>query len=234
MLLSYRRHVNPISYRDTCPVYPTPMMESFTILCIGDSHTAGFPHYDPLMGGNPESSYQFWMKKELSRINPESNYSLINEGICGDTSQGIVMRLLPALKAGAYHLVILAGGTNDLGMIDAEQVFANLRQGFDACRNHSIPLIASSIPPISLAAYVPGVIALNSKIKAYAERCQGLSFADWFGALQDERGFLDDRYDSGDGVHLSVAGYKCIGLLLAPLVLQRVNRLVTNQICSRK
>jgi lysophospholipase L1-like esterase len=30
-------------------------------------------------------------------------------------------------------------------------------------------------------------------------------------------------FNSGDGIHLSVAGYQCIGQLLAPLVKQSIN-----------
>ena len=52
-------------------------MKTITILCIGDSHTAGFPDYDPFMGGDPESSYQFWLTSELINLNPAVNYHLL-------------------------------------------------------------------------------------------------------------------------------------------------------------
>jgi lysophospholipase L1-like esterase len=193
-------------------------MKTITILCIGDSHTAGFPDYDPFMGGDPESSYQYWLNRELSKTQPAADYLLINEGACGDTSAGIVHRLQQALKTRGYDLVILAGGTNDLGLTNGDQVFYNLKQGYEACMKHSIPVIAPSIPPISFAEIVPQVIALNNAIQSYASLKHHILFADWFTALQDDRGFLADIYNSGDGIHLSVAGYKCIGQLLAPLV----------------
>ena len=193
-------------------------MKTITILCIGDSHTAGFPDYDPFMGGDPESSYQFWLTKELMNLNPAVKYQLINEGMCSDTSRGIVQRLLPSLRKQSYDLVIITGGTNDLGLNNSGQVFSNFKQGYEACMNYCIPVIAPAIPPISFAEIVPQVIALNKAIQTYASQNQHIVFADWFKALQDDRGFLDDIYDSGDGIHLSVAGYKCIGQLLAPLV----------------
>ena len=83
-------------------------MDSPEILCIGDSHTAGFPGFDPMIGGNSESSYQFWLKKGLIETRSNINYNIINEGICGDTSHGIVLRLLYALQTMQYELVILA------------------------------------------------------------------------------------------------------------------------------
>ena len=193
-------------------------MKTITILCIGDSHTAGFPDFDPFMGGDPESSYQFWMTKELKNLNPAVKYQLINEGMCGDTSRGIVQRLLQSLRKQPYDLVILEGGTNDLSLSNGDQVFNNLKQGYKACIQNNIPVIAPAIPPISFAEIVPQVIALNNAIQTYASQNHHVLFADWFHALQDDRGFLADIYNSGDGIHLSVAGYKCIGQLLAPLI----------------
>ncbi len=193
-------------------------MKTVTLLCIGDSHTAGFPNYDPFMGGDPESSYQFWLTQELLRIHPDIQYQLINEGRCGDTSQGIVLRLLQSLKTARYDLIILAGGTNDLGLASGEQVFKNLKYGYAACLQQNIPVIAPSVPPVNLTEYMPKVTALNKRIQAYTSHNHALLFADWFRALQDERGFLADDYNAGDGVHLSIAGYRRIGLFMAPLV----------------
>ncbi len=194
------------------------MTDTLRILCIGNSHTAGFPDYDPLMGGDPESSYQLWLKKGLIEIQPGKEYHIINEGTCGDTSRGIVSRFLHTLKITHYDLVILAGGTNDLGMIGEKQVFKNLQEGYEACRERETPLIAPSIPPISLNEYASRVINANHAIKAYTAKFPDVFFADWFGTLKDEQGFLEDSCNSGDGIHLSVEGYKKIGLLLVPIV----------------
>jgi len=193
-------------------------MESFTILCIGDSHTAGFPDFDPLMGGNPESSYQFWLYKGLKTNLPEKEFRLINQGMCGDTAQGIVRRLLSTVSTTRCDLVILAGGTNDLGMLGENQIFTNLQEGYNAVKARHIPLVAPSIPPISLDAYVGRVTRLNRAIEAYARSCEKVFFADWYGALKDAAGFLDERYNAGDGVHLSIEGYERIGSLMVPLV----------------
>ena len=195
-------------------------VKSFTVLCMGDSHTAGYPGYDPLMGGNPESSYQFWLREGLLRKHPKQEFRLVNQGLCGDTSRGIVARLFHTLETVRCDLAILAGGTNDLGMMREEQVIKNLKEGYDACRDRKIPLIAPSIPPICLEGYNAGVKKINRAIEDYASTFRTVFFADWFGALKDEDGHLADRFDAGDGVHLSITGYERIGTLLVPLVCQ--------------
>jgi lysophospholipase L1-like esterase len=193
-------------------------MKSSTILCIGDSHTAGFPDYDPQMGGDPASSYQFWLSEGLLGQLPEHQFSLINEGMCGDTSRGIVTRLLRHLKDVRCDAVILAGGTNDLGMTSDAHIIRNLTEGYDACRDRGIPLIATTIPPINLEGYGAHLATINLAIKKYVSTTSGVSLADWFGVLKDDEGFLAAGYDAGDGVHLSVAGYKAVGTLMVPLV----------------
>ena len=193
-------------------------MERYTILCIGDSHTAGYPDFDPLMGGTPESSYQFWLHNGLEKERPEKDFKLLNQGMCGDTSRGIVRRLLSSLTTTPCDLVVLAGGTNDLGMIGVNQIFANLEEGYNAVRKRHLPLVVPSIPPISIAGYVERVTRLNHAIEAYACSWENVFFSDWFGALKDTDGFLEERYNAGDGVHLSIEGYECIGSLLVPLV----------------
>ncbi|MCK5421503.1 MAG: hypothetical protein KAJ08_05030, partial [Deltaproteobacteria bacterium] len=79
-------------------------------------------------------------------------------------------------------------------------------------------LIAPSIPPISLKEYIPKIIKANNAIEAYTAKFQNVFFADWFGVLKDKQGFLGDNYNSGDGIHLSVEGYKRIGSLLVPII----------------
>jgi lysophospholipase L1-like esterase len=194
------------------------MVDTFTMLCMGNSHTAGFPDHDPWMGGDPTSSYQFWLNKGLVQKWPDTEFTLINEGMCGATSRGIVTRLFRALQKVSCNLVILAGGTNDLGMVGEKSIIANLEQGYELCREKKIPLIITTIPPISLHQYTTSVTLLNDAIRSYAERHTEVSIADWYRVLQDDSGFLAESCDAGDGVHLSREGYKRIGSLMVPLV----------------
>ena len=194
------------------------MTAECTILCIGNSHTAGYPDHDPFMGGDPASSYQYWLNKGLVKEWPETDFKLINEGVCGDTSRGITARLFRALQTMACNLVILAGGTNDLGMIREDAISANLEKGYDVCREKNIKLIVTTVPPISLPGYGAPVTMLNHAIRAYADNHSDVFIADWYRALQDDAGSLAKSYDAGDGVHLSRKGYEQIGSLMVPIV----------------
>jgi lysophospholipase L1-like esterase len=191
-------------------------MKTNTILCVGDSHTAGYPGYDPYSGGNLESTYQYWLERELQKEYPQAKFLCINKGHCGDTSSGIVQRLCNVLKTGIFDLVILSGGTNDLSLANSDQIFFNLQRGYAYClMKYNVPVVACAIPPLNFSEYVSTIKAVNTAIEDYAKQNRQILFADWFNALQDEHGLLANTYDAGDGVHLSVAGYKRIGTLLA-------------------
>ncbi len=195
-------------------------MKKIKIVCTGDSHTAGYPGYDPLFGGNETSSYQFWLGNELKRRFSDMDVELINCGICGDGSRGIAGRLISSLKSSKPDLVILQGGTNDLNMLTDEAIFENLKKGYEAALRDGIAVVAVSIPPVSLAGYANSVLSLNRRIERYCLDTDGIFFADWFSALKDGENNILSEYDCGDGVHLSVEGYRRAGMVLAETVVE--------------
>ena len=76
-----------------------------------------------------------------------------------------------------------------------------------------VKTIACTIPPIGME-YPPiqaGQRELNKKIRDESEVREDLVCADVFSSLANENGLLPREYDSGDGLHLSIAGYRCLG-----------------------
>ena len=61
-------------------------------------------------------------------------------------------------------------------------------------------------PPIQA-----GQRELNRMILDESKARQDLVCADVFSALADEKGLLPKKYDSGDGLHLNIEGYRCLG-----------------------
>jgi len=192
------------------------------VLCIGDSHTVGFPDYDPMFGGNVQSSYQFWLTEKLDEMDCAKKFCFINRGVCGDTSDSIVLRLLRCLDTVAVDLIILQGGTNDLGMLPPDEIFLKLKQGYSACLKRGLPVIAVTVPPLNFKEYESKVMLVNRAVIEYAENNPHAFTADWFKTLRTDDNMLKAEYDEGDGVHFSVQGYRKAGITLAKPVVDAV------------
>jgi len=181
------------------------------VLCIGDSHTAGFPNHDPMFGGEVQSTYQFWLSEKLNQLYPKATFSFINRGVCGDTSGGIISRLFKFLDNGPVDMVIFQGGTNDLGMCSPQKVFDNLKSGYQACGKKGVPVVAVTVPPLNFNECVTAVLSINTAVRAYASKNANVFVADWFKCLATDKNLLKPECDAGDGVHLSVDGYRQAG-----------------------
>jgi lysophospholipase L1-like esterase len=137
----------------------------------------------------------------------------LNFGIGGDTSRGLrdrVGRYKSLLKA---HAVFLEIGINDLLHATGEDVVANYR-GILAALPKQPRLYLIGLLPVDEQALLPvyGRLASNAEIArlnaAAAELCRARDNCvplEPFGA-----GPLRADYHSGDGVHLSEAGYRVL------------------------
>jgi lysophospholipase L1-like esterase len=78
-----------------------------SILMFGDSITAGYPYYEPVLApgqGDPKHSFGYWLETLLG-------VKAINRGISGDTTSGILQRFLHEdVKA---DMAMFQGGGND-------------------------------------------------------------------------------------------------------------------------
>ena len=187
-------------------------MVKIKILCIGDSHTAGFPLFDPLYGGNSKSSYEYWFNLLLTNHFPDTSFVIDNKGICGQISSNIYRQLKISLSESDYNLVIFWGGANDLAMgYSINEIWNNLWQAFKFTQEKLTALILVTIPPMNWPEVNLKIIHLNEKIR----RNSGVEtylYADPYNALVlEKQGSLNPLYDAGDGVHLSIDGYEQIG-----------------------
>ncbi|MFX0013755.1 MAG: GDSL-type esterase/lipase family protein [Promethearchaeota archaeon] len=187
-------------------------MKNIKILCIGDSHTAGFPLFDPLYGGNSQSSYEYWFNLLVTRKFPNASFEINNRGICGQTSNQVLNRLEVNLTKVKYDLVIFWAGANDIALgYSVKTIWDNLWRAYFITREKSIAILIVTIPPMNW----PGI---NSKISYLNEQIKKNSgfetylCADVYTALVSKRNStLNPLYDSGDGVHLSIDGYEQVG-----------------------
>ncbi|WP_287582959.1 GDSL-type esterase/lipase family protein [Candidatus Borrarchaeum sp.] len=184
------------------------------ILGFGDSLTAGFPGYDPSYRmGNEKSQYSYWL---IDSANQEGwqNIEFDNKGVPGELAQYMFSRLVTLLGKKSYDLIIILGGTNDIGWnIDPLQIFENLRRLWMTAKESGANVIACTVPPIG-SVYLPVQKVqeeLNQKILKEISPNDKIFRIDLFNALVNEEGLLKPEYDAGDGVHLSIEGYKRMG-----------------------
>ena len=135
--------------------------------------------------------------------------------------------LKQALKKQRYSVVIIMGGTNDLGVADAEAIFSNLKALHEMCHAAGCATVALTIPQgRQLGPHTAGTqlafanekrVQVNTRLQAFAralppERC-------CFVAMDEEVPWSATSEDfEPDGLHMSAEGYARFGALLAPKV----------------
>ncbi len=185
-------------------------MSSYSILCIGDSHTAGFPSFDPIYGGNPESSYQFWLLKLLNSNFSDIKFRLNNQGVCGQTTKEITFRLDNILLKEHFELIIYCGGANDIAIgYSTHKIWQNIEKALKNVQPSESLFFLLTIPPMNWSEAFHPLREINEKIMKtrHIENCFPV---DIYAALEN-KGYLDRNFDAGDGVHLSIHGYKKVG-----------------------
>ncbi len=182
------------------------MTRKIKILCIGDSHTAGFPQFDPHFGGIPESTYEFWLEVALQKNFPKLIVELDNEGVCGEFSSDIYHRLLAISNLTQYTCVLFWGGANDLGMgRNPKDIWYTIEGAHQYCNSIQVPCFLFTIPPMNIIGLEKQVLQLNQFIQTHVTD----HVVDVYPKLEQD-GKLKAEFGVGDGVHLSIQGYKTV------------------------
>ncbi|MFX0182755.1 MAG: SGNH/GDSL hydrolase family protein [Candidatus Hodarchaeota archaeon] len=189
------------------------MLTKIKILCIGDSHTAGYPFFDPMYGGNPESSYEYWVNLHLTNTFSSSTFILENHGICGQGSSEVYNRLKKLLTTNKYDIIIYWAGANDIAIgYSIQSIWKNLWKAYKLAKEKTLTFILVTIPPMDWYEIDPIIVELNEKILSNSKN--NYHCADVYPALE-EKGKLKKVYNVGDGVHLSVEGYRLVGKVIS-------------------
>lgn len=140
------------------------------------------------------------------------NKNVINYGIAGDTTLGVLKRLphsqaQPKIKKKVLFMV----GYNDLKYRDVEEIISNHRTlVITAAKQLEIPFskiaLQSLFPVSEKRSYVnDSIIRINHAEKALCAEL-GCTFLDLYSNFADPKGGLREQY-SKDGVHLNQTGY---------------------------
>lgn len=136
-----------------------------------------------------------------------SNISILNRGLSGDTTKGVLNRLESIYSTNAKKAFIMIG-INDLGVnISVDEIFSNYVKIITKLKQHGItPYIQSVLFVGDKYAYRNNDISkLNSKLKSFSEK-ENVVFIDLNKVLSDN-GKLRKSYSSADDIHLNGEGY---------------------------
>jgi acyl-CoA thioesterase I len=193
-----------------------------TIICFGDSLTAGFQSPTQEHPAGQETPYGLFLRE---RLGPTVDIRV--SGICGELTGEMAMRFRrDVLDHQPGHVVIL-GGTNDLGWnARPSDIMRNLVKMYELARASGITPVPVTVPSVRidvtggspdadtwLGQHLERRRVLNAAIQEYAAS-KHLTCVDLFTATADpETSQLAAPY-SNDGLHLTTAGYRLLASLL--------------------
>lgn len=145
------------------------------------------------------------------------NPHLVNRGLGGDTTGGLVDRFEDDVIGLRPHVVVLLVGVNDLRQdLPAEGVERNFITMCESASRRGISVVLISLLPTSNEVLNVKLVDLNAWLRRYAEGHHH-QYIDLHDMLITEDGHLNPEY-TWDGIHLTGAGYRRI----EPLVCERL------------
>ena len=180
---------NRISYLlDRQNVYRLFPVTSNDIVLAGDSHT------------------QFYDSQEYLK-----DYKIVNRGIMGDNSAGLLNRLDEITKGHPKKLFIQIGLNDIRHKIGQDSILKNISLMFVKAKRDSpstVVYMVSIFPSSAIRnMFDPEYIipVINQKIMSLC-RGSGVTYIDVYTALSD-KGALNKNSGCGDGIHLNAEGY---------------------------
>ena len=180
-----------------------------TLVCHGDSLTAS----DELDRGS------IWPSLVESRL----KINVINSGIGGDTTGGLLSRFYPAVVQHRPDVVLIMGGTNDLWWdLDIKMILANIFTMTCQAEHHDIvPLVGIPIPMAiekacgqDFGAPEGGYDRCQEKLAALAKalarsaKQNDIACLDFYHPFCDKFGNAMGKYFLDDGLHPNEAGHR--------------------------
>lgn len=194
---------------------------AFRILAFGDSLTEGWCDF-----GSKFHPYTRKLQSLIQSLSNAKSVDVVNRGVSGETTDQMNSRLGLVLdKDGPFDLVIILGGTNDLGFSlnkDGEPLFRRLRSLHELALRHSPLSVAVTIPETGYEALDQFTalrekrLQVNNLLKNYVQDYDSkMLLCDLSTKLP--RKFLSDedrRKFWADDLHFTPAGYDRMGEII--------------------
>ena len=202
-------------------------MSIITVVCLGDSTTAGTPLFKspiespPAGEGDEQSQFTYW----LQQAHPE--WRVLNRGVNGERSDEIERRFARDVTAHSPQVVVIIAGVNDVYQgRDAAEVTAHLRSMYDLARAARIAVVAGTIVPYDTATAGQNaqMHAVNAWIGEEARRDPNVLAVDtrFAVAAPDD---LDRLAGSPDGLHPDIDGYRRMAVALEPVISRQLRQI---------
>jgi lysophospholipase L1-like esterase len=202
--------------------YPLPRVteklrhgQPVTIVAIGSSSTAGTG------ASSPAATYPSRLQTELKAMFPHATITVINRGVPGDTSTGMISRFKADAIKPQPDLIIWQTGTNSaLGGGNVERFTADLQRGIRMARKHNIDIMLMSPQFAPRFESVSNRMTFIDHLHAIAEREQVPVFhryemmKHWIKSGQ----FTNQTMINPDGLHLTDLSYACLGWQVAHMI----------------
>jgi acyl-CoA thioesterase-1 len=187
---------------------PDPVYEG-TIVAAGNSLTEG-------MGVAEENAYPARLENKLQADG--YRYRVINAGVSGETSSGLLSRINWILTL-RPDIVILETGANDgLRGIDPRLTEKNLNQIIDALQDHDVVIVLAGMQMVQNLGR-EYTTAFGKIFPAVAQK-QEIIFIPFF--LEGVAG--EKNLNQADGIHPTAKGYEIIVSAIYPKVLEAIER----------
>jgi len=172
--------------------------KSKTILCFGDSITAGYGLEDS------NEAYPALLQKKIDSL--DLNYTVINSGLSGETTAGGRSRLSWVMKQKVDIFLLELGGNDGLRGIPLTETKANLKAIIETIQNESpntrIILAGMELPPNMGKVYTTEFRELFAEIASQYD----VAFIPFI--LKDVGGIK--ALNQNDGIHPTAEGHKIV------------------------
>jgi acyl-CoA thioesterase-1 len=182
--------------------------EHGTIVCVGDSLTAGY-------GIAAEQSYPGQLARKIAAA--DLGFQVINAGVSGETSSGTLSRINWILTMKPDIIILETGANDGLRGITPALIKRNIREIIRRLQENKIVIILAGMQMVRNLgpAYTSSFNAIYGEIA----RETGVLFMPFF--LQGVA--ADPALNIGDGIHPNPQGYAIIVDNLFPYVRQAIN-----------
>lgn len=159
------------------------------VIALGDSLTFGY-------GATPETAYP-------AVLASKSGWQVINEGVSGDTSEGVLKRLDSVLEQSPSLILLGIGGNDVLQRVAPATTKANISQIVDKIKAKNIPVVLIAEPYFSNSALF-GKASDNPIYAEIAKEKNIVLFAKGDGGWSE---ILSDTSLKSDQIHANAQGY---------------------------